>query len=65
LNPLFASLNEADRTLTSLVFSGLTRLDKQGAPFPDLAETVVGERGRACVDVPAARQADCGRTAAR
>ena len=39
LNPLFASLNEADRTLTSLVFSGLTRLDKQGAPFPDLAET--------------------------
>jgi peptide/nickel transport system substrate-binding protein len=39
LNPLFAAQNEADRTLAALVFSGLTRLDKQGAPFPDLAET--------------------------
>jgi peptide/nickel transport system substrate-binding protein len=39
VNPLFARLNEADLTLTSLVFSGLTRLDNQGAPFPDLAET--------------------------
>jgi len=39
LNPLFAPLNEADATISSLVFSGLTRLDKQGAPFPDLAET--------------------------
>jgi peptide/nickel transport system substrate-binding protein len=39
LNPLFASLNETDRSVTSLVFSGLTRLDRQGAPFPDLAET--------------------------
>ena len=61
VNPLFASQNEADRTLTSLVFSGLTRLDKQGAPFPGPGRDVVDERGRARVDVPVACRAAVAR----
>jgi peptide/nickel transport system substrate-binding protein len=39
INPLFAHLNDADRDLTSLVFSGLTRLGPDGSVLPDLAET--------------------------
>jgi peptide/nickel transport system substrate-binding protein len=38
VNPLFAHLNAADRDLSSLVFSGLTRLGKDGTVLPDLAE---------------------------
>ena len=38
VNPLFAHLNDADRDLVSLVFSGLTRLGADGAILPDLAE---------------------------
>jgi peptide/nickel transport system substrate-binding protein len=39
VNPLFAHLNDADRDLVSLVFSGLTRLGPDGTVLPDLAET--------------------------
>ena len=39
VNPLFAHLNEADRDLASLVFSGLTRLERDGRVAPDLAES--------------------------
>ena len=39
VNPLFAGQNEADASLVSLIFAGLTRLDDRGRPFPDLAET--------------------------
>jgi peptide/nickel transport system substrate-binding protein len=39
INPLFAGENAVDATLASLVFSGLTRLDEHGVPFPDLAQT--------------------------
>src|SRR3970282_758992 len=39
VDPLFAPLNDADRDLASLVFSGLTRLGPEGAVLPDLAET--------------------------
>jgi peptide/nickel transport system substrate-binding protein len=39
VNPLFASQNAVDESLVALVFAGLTRLDDQGRPFPDLAET--------------------------
>jgi peptide/nickel transport system substrate-binding protein len=39
INPLFATQNDADQTLTALVFAGLTRLDDRGAPYPDLAST--------------------------
>ena len=47
VNPLFAHLNDADRDLVSLVFSGLTRLGADGAVLPDLAETWdVSEDGR-------------------
>jgi peptide/nickel transport system substrate-binding protein len=38
INPLFAGQNDADQSLTALIFSGLTRLDGEGRPFPDLAE---------------------------
>lgn len=38
LNPLLNAYNDADSDVSSLVFSGLTRLDLQGAPQPDLAE---------------------------
>src|SRR5919109_2928051 len=34
INPLFAHLNDADRDITSLVFSGLTRLGRDGAVLP-------------------------------
>ena len=47
INPLFAPLSEVDDALASLVFSGLTRLDDKGRPFPDLAEGwEVSEDGR-------------------
>jgi peptide/nickel transport system substrate-binding protein len=47
VNPLFAHLNDADRDLASLVFSGLTRLGPDGAVLPDLAETwEISEDGR-------------------
>ena len=50
VNPLFSHLNDADRDLISLVFSGLTRLGPDGAVLPDLAETwEVSEDGRAVV----------------
>lgn len=39
INPLFASLNDVDRDLTALVFSGLFRFDKDLQPQPDLAES--------------------------
>jgi len=39
VNPLFVHLNDADRDLASLVFSGLTRLAADGSVLPDLAET--------------------------
>jgi peptide/nickel transport system substrate-binding protein len=39
VNPLFSHLNDADRDLASLVFSGLTRLGADGSVLPDLAQT--------------------------
>lgn len=39
VNPLFAAQNDVDESLAALVFSGLTRLDDKGQPFPDLAES--------------------------
>ena len=38
INPLYASLNEIDADLSALLFNGLTRIDGDGAPRPDLAE---------------------------
>lgn len=38
LNPLLASFNETDEDLTSLLFSGVTRIDQKGMVVPDLAE---------------------------
>lgn len=39
VNPLYAYLNDADADITSLVFSGLTRIGPNGDILPDLAET--------------------------
>ena len=38
VNPLLAGANRVDADLAALIFSGLTRLDGDGAPLPDLAE---------------------------
>ncbi|OHB18430.1 MAG: hypothetical protein A2666_05085 [Parcubacteria group bacterium RIFCSPHIGHO2_01_FULL_47_10b] len=47
LNPILASINENDRTLVPLLFSGLMRYDKQGNLVPDLAESfAIGEFGK-------------------
>lgn len=46
-SPLFAYLNDADRDIVSLVFSGLTRLGPDGQVLPDLAESwEISEDGR-------------------
>jgi len=37
INPLFSSINEVDADLTSLVYSGLFRFDKDQKLVPDLA----------------------------
>lgn len=39
INPLLCQLNEADRDLCGLVFSGLARLNEAGEAVPDLAST--------------------------
>lgn len=39
LNPLLATFNDADDDVVSLVFSGLTRLSRDGAVTPDLARS--------------------------
>jgi peptide/nickel transport system substrate-binding protein len=39
INPLFGGQNAVDASMASLIFSGLTRLDDKGQPFPDLAES--------------------------
>ncbi|MCI0849740.1 MAG: peptide ABC transporter substrate-binding protein, partial [Chloroflexi bacterium] len=38
VNPLYASLNEADQDLTSLLFAGLVRLGPNGAVLPGMAD---------------------------
>jgi peptide/nickel transport system substrate-binding protein len=39
LNPVFESLNPADRDLNNLLYSSLIRHDSRGIPQPDLAES--------------------------
>jgi peptide/nickel transport system substrate-binding protein len=39
VNPLFAYAGDVDRDLSMLVFSGLVRLDADGTPLPDLAQS--------------------------
>lgn len=39
INPLYAYLNDADADVSSLVFSGLTRIGPNGEVLPGLAET--------------------------
>jgi len=40
INPLFATLNDADRDIVRLVYSGLMRFNKSGVLVPDLAANV-------------------------
>jgi peptide/nickel transport system substrate-binding protein len=39
INPLFAPLNDVDRDLSILIYSGLFRLNENLAPVPDIAES--------------------------
>lgn len=39
INPLYASANDADSDLASLIFSGLVQLDENGDVVPDLASS--------------------------
>lgn len=39
LNPLLAAYNQVDQDLVALIFNGLTRLNAQGEPEPDLASS--------------------------
>lgn len=41
LNPLFSNLNPVDQDITSLIFSGLFKINQYGEPVPDLAESFV------------------------
>ena len=48
LNPVLASFNDTDKDLTTLLFSGLTRLAADGSILPDLADSwEIGQDGRA------------------
>jgi peptide/nickel transport system substrate-binding protein len=38
INPLYAPLNDVDRDLAALIYSGLFRLDEKLEPQPDLVE---------------------------
>ncbi len=40
INPLLNFYNSPDRDISRLIFSGLVRFDSNGAPQPDLAETL-------------------------
>lgn len=47
LNPLLAAFNDPDRDITSLLFTGLTKMDKDGSIKPDLAASwQVSEDGK-------------------
>ncbi|RMF05416.1 MAG: peptide ABC transporter substrate-binding protein [Chloroflexi bacterium] len=39
INPLLAQFNQVDQDLTTLIFNGLTRIDGDGNPQPDLAKS--------------------------
>jgi len=39
INPLYASLNDVDQDIASLVYSGLVKIDKHQQIIPDLAES--------------------------
>lgn len=38
INPVFAQVNDVDKDLVALIFSGITRLDERGDVVPDLAQ---------------------------
>jgi ABC-type transport system substrate-binding protein len=38
INPIYARVSDVDRDLTELIFSGLTKYDKEGKIVPDLAQ---------------------------
>ncbi len=46
INPIYAPLNDIDRDLTRLIFSGLMKYDLQGNLVPDLADCEIKEQGR-------------------
>ena len=47
LNPILSPVNDADRDVTRLIFSGLIKYDSQGKLVPDLAEKyAIGDNGK-------------------
>ena len=47
INPILTSVNDVDRDIAALVYSGLTKYDKDGNIAPDLAEDYqVSQDGR-------------------
>jgi ABC-type transport system substrate-binding protein len=45
INPIYAPLNDVDRDLTELLFSGLLTYDEEGQVIPDLAECGTDSEG--------------------
>ena len=47
INPLYSALNDTDRDLVSLIFSGLMKYDQEGHIVPDLAQSYkVSDNGK-------------------
>ncbi|HEU0050909.1 MAG TPA: ABC transporter substrate-binding protein [Patescibacteria group bacterium] len=51
INPLYAPLNDVDRDISSLIYSGLFRLDDQINPIPDLAASYTWSADGKTLDV--------------
>ncbi|MDO8584051.1 MAG: ABC transporter substrate-binding protein [bacterium] len=51
INPLYASLNDVDRDLTALVYSGLFRFDERLSPVLDLAQTATWSNDQKTLDI--------------
>ncbi len=45
INPVYAEANEVDKTLTSLIYSSITKYDKEGKIVYDLAKNIEIEQG--------------------
>ncbi len=46
INPIYAPLNDVDRDLTELLFSGLMKYNEEGGIVPDLAECKIKQEGK-------------------
>lgn len=51
INPLYAPMNDVDRDLSALIYSGLFRLNAQLETVPDLADTVAWSADKKTLDI--------------